>query len=192
MDRSKLSPIRDEGRGAGGGAFAGTLDEGRVLMGDELASVSHSASTADADITRPVAAPAAGGARLVGGEDARGSHDGPGPQVLSASSIDSEDVVNAQGEDLGEIKELMIDIQSGRVAYAVLGFGGFLGMGEKLFAIPWSAFKLDADNRCFILDVAQERLKEAPGFDKDDWPSMADPQWAATIHSYYGASPYWE
>jgi sporulation protein YlmC with PRC-barrel domain len=62
------------------------------------------------------------------------------PRVLSASTLEGDKVTNAEGENLGEVKELMIDLESGRVAYAVLEFGGFLGLGDKLFAVPWEAF----------------------------------------------------
>jgi sporulation protein YlmC with PRC-barrel domain len=117
---------------------------------------------------------------------------GPGPQVLSASTITGDTVRNPQGEDLGRIEEIMLDMASGRISYAVLSFGGILGMGSKLFAIPWSALQLDADNKCFVLDISREKLENAPGFDKDNWPSMADNQWASQIHSYYGSRPYWE
>ena len=129
-----------------------------------------------------------GGARIIGGE--RG--EGPGPYVMAADTLEGDDVVNAQGEKLGDIKSIMIDVPSGRVAYAVLSSGGFLGIGEKLFAIPWSALTLDADNKCFILNIDKERLKNAPGFDKDHWPSMADLRWATEVHSYYQRRPYWE
>jgi sporulation protein YlmC with PRC-barrel domain len=129
-----------------------------------------------------------GGARIIGGE--RG--EGPGPYVMEADTLEGNDVVNAQGEKLGDIKTIMIDVPSGRVAYAVLSSGGFLGIGEKLFAIPWSALTLDADNKCFILNIDKERLKNAPGFDKDHWPSMADQRWATEVHSYYQRRPYWE
>jgi sporulation protein YlmC with PRC-barrel domain len=129
-----------------------------------------------------------GGARIIGGE--RG--EGPGPYVMEADTLEGNDVVNAQGEKLGDIKSIMIDVPSGRVAYAVLSSGGFLGIGDKLFAIPWSALTLDADNKCFILNIDKERLKNAPGFDKDHWPSMADQRWATEIHSYYQRRPYWE
>src|SRR6266481_4565702 len=98
--------------------------------------------------------------------------------VLSASTLTSDSVKNRADEDLGKIKELMIDIPSGRVAYAVLSFGGFLGMGDKLFAVPWDALTLDTVNHRFALNVDKEVLKNAPGFDKDRWPSMADPTWA--------------
>jgi hypothetical protein len=74
----------------------------------------------------------------------------------------------------------------------VLSFGGFLGIGDKLFAIPWQALQLDPDNKCFVLDVDKEMLDNAPGFDKDHWPSMADPQWAELVHSHHESRPYWE
>ena len=109
-----------------------------------------------------------------------------GPTLLSASTLSSDDVYNRKGEKLGSIKDLMMDIQSGRVCYAVLSFGGFLTLGEKLFAVPWSALTVDTDNKRLLLDTNEERLKEAPGFDKDNWPNMADPSWEKSIHSYYG------
>jgi sporulation protein YlmC with PRC-barrel domain len=117
---------------------------------------------------------------------------GPGPDIMSASTLIGDKVVNSMGENLGKIEEIMLDAHSGRVAYAVLSFGGILGMGDKLFAIPWHALRLDPDNHQFIFDVDKERLENAPGFDKDHWPMMADPQWATSVHSYYEASPYWE
>jgi hypothetical protein len=82
----------------------------------------------------------------------------------------------------------MIDMASGKVAYAVLSFGGILGMGDKLFAVPWQALKLDTENKRFTLDVAKDALEEAPGFDKDQWPSMADPAWANRVHKFYGTN----
>ena len=128
------------------------------------------------------------GARIVGGDRA---NEGPGPEIMAADTLEGNDVVNAQNESLGDIKHIMIDVPSGRVAYAVLSAGGFLGIGDKLFAIPWSALTLDADRHCFVLNVEKERLKNAPGFDKDHWPSMADPTWAGEVHSYYGQRNYW-
>jgi sporulation protein YlmC with PRC-barrel domain len=113
-------------------------------------------------------------------------------RVLSASSLAGDRVRNTAGEDLGKIEEIMIDIHSGRVAYAVLSFGGFLGMGNKLFAVPWHALSVDLHNQEFVLDVSRETLENAPGFDKDDWPDMADPDWGTQIHRHYGRSPYWE
>lgn len=113
---------------------------------------------------------------------------GPGPELLSASSLSGDEVCNKQGENVGKIKDIMLDMRTGRVGYAVLSFGAFLGMGEKLFAVPWNALKLDAENKRFVLDVEQDRLKKAPGFDKDKWPNMADQVWVDSIHTYYGAT----
>jgi sporulation protein YlmC with PRC-barrel domain len=111
-------------------------------------------------------------------------------RVLSASTLAGDRVQNSAGEDLGKVHEIMIDIPSGTVAYAVLSFGGFLGMGDKLFALPWSALTLDEDVKRFILDIDKKKLENAPGFDKDNWPDMADNTWATAIFSYYGARPY--
>ncbi len=134
--------------------------------------------------------PASGGAPIVGAE--RTTSEGPGPEVMDAATLIGDPVVNASGEDLGKIEAIMLDVTTGRVAYAVLSFGGFLGLGSKLFAIPWSALTLDAGEKRFILNVSKELLEKAPGFDKDHWPSMADSTWATEIHAYYEVRPYWD
>ena len=84
-----------------------------------------------------------GGAAIVGTEHG----EGPGPEVMDANTLIGDSVVNDSGEDLGKIEAIMLDVTAGKVAYAVLSFGGFMGMGNKLFAIPWSAFGLCADGR---------------------------------------------
>ena len=114
------------------------------------------------------------------------------PAVLSASTMIDDSVVNARGEDLGNIEEIMLDTSSGRIAYAVLSFGGFLGLGDKLFAIPWDALTLDDDNHRFILNIDKDRLKNAPGFDKDNWPQTGDTRWLTEVYDYYGYKPYWK
>ena len=113
------------------------------------------------------------------------------PQVLSASSINGDYVKNTDGERLGHIEDLMIDLDSGQIAYVVLSFGGFLGIGNKLFAIPWQAFQLDAENKEFFLNVSEAKLKNAPGFDKDNWPDMTSREWGQTIYDYYEYTPHW-
>lgn len=116
--------------------------------------------------------------------------DGPGPQLMGANTLTGNDVYNQNDEKLGDIKEFMLDMRNGRVSYAVLSFGGFMGLGEKLFAVPWSALILDTINKRFTLNVDKGRLENAPGFDKDKWPDMANTEWAQTIHNYYGTKPY--
>ena len=131
------------------------------------------------------------GAKIVG-SSYRAGNDGPGPRVMASSTLEGDDVINRQGEKLGKIEEIMLDVPTGRIAYAVLASGGFLGIGDKLFAVPWRSLMLDPENKCFILDIGKARLEQAPGFDKDHWPSMADETWAHEIHTYYSVRPYWE
>lgn len=120
----------------------------------------------------------------------------PPRRVLSASTLAGDRVYNQAEEDLGKVDDLMIDTVTGRIAYAVLSFGGFLGMGDKLFAVPWRALSLDQQNYRFILDVSKNTLENAPGFDKDNWPDMTNPEWESQIHKFYGvewnerAQPY--
>ena len=112
--------------------------------------------------------------------------------VLAASTLAGDAVKNSAGEDLGKIDEIMIDIPTGRVAYAVLSFGGFLRMGNRLFAVQWDVLTVDEDGKHFVLDVDKNRLENAPGFDKDNWSDMANPSFGARIYGYYGRTPYWE
>lgn len=114
---------------------------------------------------------------------------GPGPSLMGADTLIGDSVVNGQEEDLGDIKEIMLDMRTGQVAYAVLSFGGFLGMGEKLFAVPWQALQLDTVNKRFVLNLDKAKLKNAPGFDPDAWPDMSDVGWSNQIHSFYGTDP---
>jgi len=113
--------------------------------------------------------------------------------VVSASKIIGEAVINRQNENLGKIHELVIDAQDGRLAYAVLSFGGFMGMGNKLFAMPWKAFEFAKNENKLVLNVDKEKLKTAPGFDQDaKWPDFADRTWGNSIYKYYGYEPYWK
>jgi sporulation protein YlmC with PRC-barrel domain len=131
------------------------------------------------------------GARIQG----RGVYEntsGPGPRLMTAGTLSGDKVVNRKGETLGDIDDIMLDVPRGRIAYAVMASGGFLGMGEKLFAIPWHALTLDTDRHCFVLDVAKEHFRNAPGFDKDHWPSNADDEWHREVHAYYRTPLYWE
>lgn len=111
--------------------------------------------------------------------------------VMSAGTLKGDSVQNAEGETLGKIEDFMLDMEAGRIRYAVLSFGGIVGIGDKLFAVPPEALRIDTDNKCLVLDVDKERLKEAPGFDKDDWPNLADTALGRDVYDYYGRRPYW-
>lgn len=104
---------------------------------------------------------------------------------LSATSLIGDDITNPQKENLGDLKDIMIDTGSGKISYGVVSYGGILGMGDKLFAVPWSAFTVDHENKCLVLNVSKDRLKDAPGFDKDNWPNFADSSFASSLNSYY-------
>jgi len=113
------------------------------------------------------------------------------PVLLTASTLKGNTVKNLAGETLGKIEEFMIDLDSGRIGYCVLSFGGVLGIGEKLFAVPYRSMTLDTRDHTFTLDVAKERLAAAPGFDKNAWPDMNDREWGERVYGFYNVEPYW-
>jgi sporulation protein YlmC with PRC-barrel domain len=102
------------------------------------------------------------------------------PAAPKASTFIGSTVENTQGENLGEIHDLMIDPATGRITYAALSYGSVLGLvGGKLFAVSWEALKLQPDGKTFVLNVSKETLENSPGFDKDNWPQQPDPMLSA-------------
>ena len=122
-----------------------------------------------------------------GTEHARSSY-----TIVVKRSILGAKVINANREHLGTIEDLVIDTRDNRVAYVILSFGGILGLGDKNFAIPWEALAIDLSQKTALLDIEKDRLKNAPGFDKDSWPDMSDADWGSIIYRHYGLTPYWE
>lgn len=112
-------------------------------------------------------------------------------RILSSGSLASDPVKNPAGETIADVKDLMIDLETGRVAYLVVSYGGFLGMGDKLFAIPWSAVRVDQHDQAVVIDLDQDLLAAAPGFDKDEWPDFSNPDWSRQVHEYYGVDSDW-
>ncbi len=104
---------------------------------------------------------------------------------LTATSIIGDRVKNQQGQDLGKIHNLMINLRSGKVEYAVIEFGGFLGLGEKLFAIPFDELRVDEVEEVFILNREKDYLKDSPGFDPAHWPDTNDHNYFSDVDSYY-------
>lgn len=113
-----------------------------------------------------------------------------GVRLIGADTLIGNDVYNYDDEHIGDIKEIMLNTMTGEIAYVVLSFGGLLGLGEKLFAVPWKALTLDTANHSFILNEPKERLENAPGFDKDAWPNMAEKDWANEVHTFYETRVY--
>lgn len=113
-----------------------------------------------------------------------------GACLIGADTLIGNDVYNYDDEHIGDIKEIMLNSATGEIAYVVLSFGGILGLGEKLFAVPWKALTLDTTNQSFILNECKERLVNAPGFDKNCWPNMAEKNWINEVHTFYETRVY--
>ena len=113
----------------------------------------------------------------------------PDLRVWRSSDIVGMKVRNSAGQDLGKVEDLVIDVNSGKVRYAAVSFGGFLGVGDKLFAVPFSAFKTHynaSDNaKHFVLNVEKKALEAAQGFDKKNWPDFGDPKWGADYDKHF-------
>jgi sporulation protein YlmC with PRC-barrel domain len=112
-------------------------------------------------------------------------------RLISADKVEGTAVYNPKGDDLGHISEIMIDKLSGEVAYAVLKYGSVMGIGGKLFAVPWDILKYNTRFGGYVVDIPEERLKNAPSFDANNPPDMADPRWSKQIHDYYGSAATW-
>lgn len=118
-------------------------------------------------------------------------------KYLTTASIIGDKVYNGIDEDLGRIRELMVNIHDGRIEYVIIEFGGFLGIGEKYFAVPFKALKIDTERHAFILNQKREVLENAPGFDKDHWPDTnahgldsTNSYWGSFMGPNTGAVPY--
>ena len=99
-------------------------------------------------------------------------------------------IVNSAGDDVGEVHDIVLDGQTGRVRYLAVTYGGFLGIGDKLFAVPYEAFQYqvdpnDADDHVFVLNVTKQQLEGAQGFDQDNWPNFADKTFTSDLDRRY-------
>jgi sporulation protein YlmC with PRC-barrel domain len=112
----------------------------------------------------------------------------PNHQLISSEDVEGTDVYGVDGKKIGEIDHLMIDKVSGRVTYAVISFGGFLGLGHSHYPVPWAALKYDPNLGGYITGITEEKLKDAPAFSDDAW---SDRSWEAQVHKHYNTPPYW-
>jgi sporulation protein YlmC with PRC-barrel domain len=112
-------------------------------------------------------------------------------RLISSEKVSGTSVENTRGESLGHIEEVMIDKYSGRVAYAVLNYGSFLGMGGKLFALPWDTLKYDTRRDAYLIDIPEDRLRNAPSFDAGSEPRWGYRDYDKQIHDYYGSRADW-
>ncbi len=112
-------------------------------------------------------------------------------RLISSDKVGGTSVENTNGDNLGHIRDIMIDKPSGKVGYAVLKYGSFLGMGGKLFALPWDQLKYDKERGAYIVDIPAETLKSAPSFEETSQPDWSDPSWNRSLHDYYGSGADW-
>ncbi len=115
--------------------------------------------------------------------------------IMDSANLIGCTVENPKGEHLGKIESLMLDLDEGRILYAVMSFGGFLGMGDKLFPVPTEALMFRTDGKghvekC-IFEADKESLKKAPGYQKDTLPDLYDRRFAGTVYRHYGYDEYW-
>jgi len=118
------------------------------------------------------------------GENHEGKRANTPLRLLTATSIMGDKVYNRRNEKLGDIKDIMIDITDGKIEYLIIEFGGFLGVGEKFFAVPFQLFEVDTEKEAFTLNQKREVLEKAPGFDKDHWPET-------NAHTVQQSNAYW-
>ncbi|MCA9258346.1 MAG: PRC-barrel domain-containing protein [Planctomycetales bacterium] len=111
---------------------------------------------------------------------------------VRASELIGMDIVNAEGKELGEVSDLVLGGENGKIRYAAVSYGGFLGMGDKLFAVPWESFQCQRNGgeMQLVLNVSEERLKKAEGFDQSQWPDFADENFTRRIDKHYGVDSH--
>ncbi len=112
-------------------------------------------------------------------------------RLIAAEKVNGTSVYNRQGEHLGSIEDVMLDKVSGKVAYAVLGFGGFLGIGERYHPLPWSVLAYDTRLGGYVVDLDRARLEGAPTFAANEDVDWNDRKWGQRVNDYYGTTPWW-
>jgi sporulation protein YlmC with PRC-barrel domain len=170
------------------GADAGTVCVVTLLVGDKrLVEATVNTQTGEVTSQRDVARLSYIGMTRADGDDQFAM----ARRWQRVTDLKGKKVSNAAGENLGQLEEIVVDAGSGRTLYGVLSFGGFLGLGDKLFAIPWQSLQLTDGAKGFTLNVDKDRLKNATGFSEDRWPDLANEQFATSTYEYYGQKPYW-
>jgi hypothetical protein len=111
--------------------------------------------------------------------------------LIAADKVQGADVFNSGGDRLGSIHDLMIDKQTGQVAYAIMSFGGFLGMGNSYHPLPWSLLRYDTNLGGYVVEIDESQLKDAPSYPIGTEPGWGDPAYEGRLHDYYGVGSYW-
>ncbi len=110
--------------------------------------------------------------------------------LIAAEKVEGTDVYNLQGEKLGTVDDIMLDKVSGKAIYAIMSFGGFLGIGEKYHPLPWSTLKYDQVKEGYVVNLDKKMLEGAPTYDMDE-DFMWTPDYGRRVDKYYGVPTYW-
>ena len=113
----------------------------------------------------------------------------PNHQLISSEDVEGTNVYDMKGTKIGEVDHLMIDKVSGRVTYAVMSFGGFIGLGHSHYPVPWGSLKYDTNLNGYVTGITERQLKDAPQFSDDSW---GDRNWESNVHKHYGTPFYWK
>jgi sporulation protein YlmC with PRC-barrel domain len=113
-------------------------------------------------------------------------------RLIAADKVEGTYIYNPAGESLGSVEDVMIDKVSGKIAYAVVGFGGFLGIGDRHYPLPWEKLKYDTNMGGYVVDLDKRTLEGAPSYATDEQAAWEDPAWGRRVYDYYGAHPYWD
>ncbi len=111
--------------------------------------------------------------------------------LISAGKVQGTNVYNTSGDSLGDIHDVMIDKKTGKIAYAVMSFGGFLGIGERYHPLPWPTLKYNTQQGGYVVGLTKDQLEKAPTYGIKETPAWGDRGYEKTIHDYYGVAPYW-
>ncbi len=112
-------------------------------------------------------------------------------RLIASDKVEGTSVVRPNGDTIGEIERVMIDKRSGKVAYAVMSFGGILGMGESYYPLPWAMLKYNEALDGYEVDITEEQLRGAPSYSGEDEFDWSNREWGNRVHDYYGSRPYW-
>ena len=111
--------------------------------------------------------------------------------LAKEDDIRGRDVKDVGGEDLGKVDDLLVDTAEEKVRFLVVGSGGFLGLGEDFYTLPWSVLRFEPQQDAYVVDISEEQLRAAPARTPEGTDPAADGAWEEQIHRYYDAAPYW-
>jgi sporulation protein YlmC with PRC-barrel domain len=115
----------------------------------------------------------------------------PSGRLIAAKQVQNATVYNTALEKLGTIEDVMIDKETGRVAYAILSHGGFLGIGDQYYPLPWEKLHYDLEMGGYIVDISQDVLQGAPSYTDEATAAWHDDDWGRSIYAHYGVEPFW-